>query len=175
MCGLTNHNLCLTLTKCLKLPQRNSKKKGELYIKQASSALCVDMSLNMCVCRASAPPVGRSENRGSAMLTDGPRLPEQAEQINTVAQATLSGSAPTRIHSIITLTHHFSLQTVILSRKTCARTKYIANTAQRWVSVAIFIFTVCVCHCMRWCLFLFAVCLCLMSAAVTFKTATLLN
>lgn len=37
----------------------------------------------------------QSENCGSAMVTDGPRLPKQAEQINAVARAVLSGSAPT--------------------------------------------------------------------------------
>lgn len=43
---------------------------------------------------ARTPPIRQLENCGSAMLTDGPRLPEQAEQISAVARAVLSGSAP---------------------------------------------------------------------------------
>lgn len=48
-----------------------------------------------CVCRARPPRVRQSEDCGSAMITDGPRLPKQAERINTVARAALSRSAPT--------------------------------------------------------------------------------
>lgn len=58
------------------------------------AALCALGYEFECVCRADPPPIRQLENCGSAMLTDGPRLPKQAEQINAVAQAALSGSAP---------------------------------------------------------------------------------
>lgn len=75
---------------------------------------------------ARTPPIRQLENWGSAMLTDGPRLPEQAEQISAVAQAALSGSAPAWI-----LSSHLTPNSHPI-RKCVDKTTYTARTLRLW-------------------------------------------